>query len=1637
MEVVLKVYRRKYIDYDPAAIDHVFSIFTGLRHQHIAPILEGGLTTSHDLWLTRQYIEIKSSHSPGLEHIRRLVATILCLNSAGYVHGGIKPTNVLLAESDLKLADPRIVNLRSEDSWDEIRFTAPEVLRGASPTPDSDLYSVGAVLYRWIVGQDAFDDSEMSLLKLKYLWASPQEGVRNNNISQHVAPIICRLICKDPGKRLSALRELADLLQIEKSPARRAPLIGHSAILARLRAVSSDIQKKTLHTIVLDGSPGIGKSRLVEQLCVSCSLDNLHIAVCRCEAPNRSSLQSIVGAVKRLINSHGSTSRLKQQLAGFPAAMAQCCEDGHAMPLAPRYSIERITSELVGIVATLARLKPTALVVEDLEGADSVLERFVEQLCLRAAEVPATLIITCRDTLRLPRLEGLLRDVLVGDFVHIHLKPLADEEIRKLWLPLASAKSDPGIAIKASGGNPLLVQEYAINDVIALSRPTRDLIGWMISSLTEQEKPIVEALSLSDGPMEAEIVSRISEQKIATVIGSIGRLVAIGIVEFTGNRLRLLPTAREAIYNSILPKRRADLSRRAFETLNASWQSPQDLARWSFEAKLFEESAALHRSIALQEYTSHNLESASWHYEQVERCAKQGARALTAEEIAKLARCYQVVGRIREARKLYEQLLASRALREDPELKSRVYALLAFVFDRRAPSTRIELLREAINSLPANSPSLCQRYVQLSHSFLYVGDFKSAAEALENAERHKVDGQNSERDLLVAKASLAVSKGNFHSALKDFTKVNRIGWDQVALLNNIGCCLEHLGELNHAKQVFAETERLSLESGHAPLQVLSRSNAGSIATKLGNTSAAQELIESAIARLQAFRTGQQEHDPNSFMSVYADAVSHHLQTGNFKQAHSYMRHLKPMRGSVLPIDRISCLLVSCEFYTKIHQRAALKTRLKLLDVDTVSENPFLMVAKNLIEVNLHRQSKEKVLNILREALAVTEKTKTMYQHCQVLNELARVLLDLNDRREVINFAKRALEIARRKGYRLLAARSLLLAGMASEVHAQKERYLYSAFQEASEMGLRELVAESAFEIGSFQLERKNWVTAQEYLMRCISVVEEIAEGVPERYRAGYMSVGPHRKALQALRVCNPEVQKLLCVSSNGPEFGAEKRYFAGLYQLTASGGSVTTAEDVIASIARALESTLSRSAVVVLRQGDRNISKVVKAKQGEELLSRADKLIGKIKDRIYLGASEGIPHKPFAWVPLECPGWDGGILVTCGPHESTFTEKEIEFLTMVGTIGSSGFSSVENRRRDDAQKLPAEFHGMIGRSKAITEIFSQIQVAAGNTATVLIEGESGTGKELVAKAIHLESARAKQAFIAVDCGAIPESLIEAELFGAKKGSYTGATSDRPGLFEAAHRGTIFLDEISNTTPALQAKLLRVIQEREVRRIGETAGRSVDVRLVVASNQNLESMVEGGRFRKDLLYRLMVLHIKMPPLRKRPDDIPILAQAFLQKLNAANKTKKYFDSEAVNRLSTFQFPGNVRELQNAIERAFFSTKGSSIQSVSVESQAESLPAGSEDVQLWFKDLSEGRKDFWSAVYSKYKRRDISREKVLALVDFGLRSTRGNYKTMAERLRLKNKDYRRFMDFLRRSDCLLDFRPYRKLAPAGEN
>ena len=293
-------------------------------------------------------------------------------------------------------------------------------------------------------------------------------------------------------------------------------------------------------------------------------------------------------------------------------------------------------------------------------------------------------------------------------------------------------------------------------------------------------------------------------------------------------------------------------------------------------------------------------------------------------------------------------------------------------------------------------------------------------------------------------------------------------------------------------------------------------------------------------------------------------------------------------------------------------------------------------------------------------------------------------------------------------------------------------------------------------------------------------------------------------------------------------------------------------------------------------------------------------------------------------------------------HQDISFEEDLRLLTIISSMVAQAVrihqmvEKEKSRLQDEntrlRQELKKRFHpsNIIGESKRMLDVYETLELVSKTKATVLLRGESGTGKELIAHAIHYHSERADNPFIKVSCAALPETLLESELFGYEKGAFTGALTNKVGRFEMANSGTLFLDEIGDLSPSTQVKLLRVLQEREFERVGGTQTIHVDIRLIVATNKDLEKEVREGRFREDLYYRLNVVSIFLPPLRERREDIPVLVNHFLERACQENKKKvKYISDESMEILMNYAWPGNVRELENAIERAVVLCKGETL------------------------------------------------------------------------------------------------------------
>jgi two-component system response regulator HydG len=358
----------------------------------------------------------------------------------------------------------------------------------------------------------------------------------------------------------------------------------------------------------------------------------------------------------------------------------------------------------------------------------------------------------------------------------------------------------------------------------------------------------------------------------------------------------------------------------------------------------------------------------------------------------------------------------------------------------------------------------------------------------------------------------------------------------------------------------------------------------------------------------------------------------------------------------------------------------------------------------------------------------------------------------------------------------------------------------------------------------------------------------------------------------------------------------------------------------------------------------------------------------------------------------------------------------------------------------------------IGVSEAVKTIRAEIEYAARTNVKVLLTGESGVGKEVAARLIHQSSERAQASFIPINCAGVSESLLESELFGHVRGSFTGAYRDRLGLLEQAHRGTLFLDEVCETGQRMQALLLRFLESGEIHRVGSDRGhQKLDVRLIAATNRDLQDKVAAKTFREDLYYRLNVVDIVIPPLRARREDIPVLFDHFLNLFSRQHRvTPPRVSADAMASLVEYEWPGNVRQLRNVVERLFARQRGSVLTAADLPQRdtgrlnpapAAHPPAKAASdaafsgalVDRLFDRMVKHGEPFWSAVYSLYMFRDLTRSDLRAIVTRGLEATGGSYKMLVQLFNMDPGDYKRFLNFLRKQQCQVPYERFRAVGP----
>ena len=352
--------------------------------------------------------------------------------------------------------------------------------------------------------------------------------------------------------------------------------------------------------------------------------------------------------------------------------------------------------------------------------------------------------------------------------------------------------------------------------------------------------------------------------------------------------------------------------------------------------------------------------------------------------------------------------------------------------------------------------------------------------------------------------------------------------------------------------------------------------------------------------------------------------------------------------------------------------------------------------------------------------------------------------------------------------------------------------------------------------------------------------------------------------------------------------------------------------------------------------------------------------------------------------------------------------------------------------RTSAHLLPPT---LVGLSGAMDRIRAAATRVARGEAKVLITGESGVGKDVLARFIHHHSPRAQSPFVAINCAGLSEPLLESELFGHVKGSFTGAHRDKVGKLQLAHRGTVFLDEIGEMSLRMQAMLLRFLENGEIQAVGaDTTAARVNVRVIAATNRNLPERVAAGHFREDLMYRITVVHVHIPPLRDRAEDIPALIRHAITQSGG----DLHIDADAMHALERYRWPGNVRELQNIIEQLIYATDDRHITLADLPPALLASATGAlvrtrdrrrQVADELFTALVNGTHTFWDHVYPQFLNRDLTRHDLREVVRRGLSATSGNYRALLQLFGMTDRDYKRFLNFLAAHDCNVDFREFR--------
>lgn len=1557
-----------------------YEILFSLNHPHLPKAFD--LYTAEDsMFFTMDVAEGKHLkafiHSEGLTSsdffyiFFQLLSALQYCHNHNIVHYDLKPENIIIRDPEglsalsITLIDFGLAQKedrpRSDTLQGTIQYTAPEVIKKEKGDHRSDLYALGVILYEMAAGKNPFDDANVVNVVVNHLEKKIQtvETV-HPFVTEEVQKIMLKLLEKDPQYRyqnveeiyrdLKPIRAQFEPVELEERFVLHSCFVNRGNELAKLTETVKQffIETRTekFSELWITGEDGVGKSSLLNHFKLSLEKDGFNVISMRV-MPSRS-LDHVRLFLRELLYASSYTKSEEE----FPHEWQWIQNRAASTDSTDRESLFSGLSELV--ISSLTGISRLCVLMDDADQLNDFEKSFFEYLFrkLAYAAPKAAFIMTAQhhdapflelDNFDLPETDQYVKTLL-------NENPLNEEISKTLF---ETTRGNPFLinntlayliqtdALVKSDGEWRLLKEK----IAALPSTILDFVHAKIKGLTSEDKGTLEYASIFPSTFTIEEL-RILDQS-SHLRMNLQRLVAGSLIDQTGSTFIFSSSyLRNHIYQNI-PEALAETHHLALAHYYESADQKKNIAALAYHYfHSPERISALPFLLELAEiqkvsfFPKESLESL---HQAVLILRQSDTKSQLPDTLFKMEAIYDQLGQRKDQETVIAELLdiARKQVKKENTVKA--------------------LLRKA-------------NYLER------VSRFEESQKICEDAIRVSMDNAGG---YFLGQLYRQLGRGYYNRALwqdaltqyqKAYECAIHTGDKKLEMecLNSLGTVYGSMADYVKAREYFLKTNELSEALNDLERKTNAIFNLARIAYKMNDLDEALSLSHHAADLLKTLKN--RKLDQLIFQQTASIYLDMHLYEGAFEF------NQRVLSLSFELNDELSAEVAAGK-QGLVCFRLGLYNQSRTFIEQSINRATFLNNKKSLhqrrlllVELDLAEGKWDNVVRIAEESLHYFTKNNydelTFYAKLTLLKIGAESNFKIISLKNIENILEPTGDLISGKIHTTHPSLRILAHYLISK-SMRNSGDLLKAITHSNE-AISMLDHHKYYEFNSAEVYYNHYLTIMgsntprsvigSYLEKAYRSIKGIEDNLKRSdFKASFMNLPIHREIINEYKLFFSEER----------EFDIQS--FQKLYEITQDINSILEPGKLFDRIMdNAIDNTQSDRGLILIKSDISDHFEIKVARNiDQETLSDMTHISQSIVEEVYQTGQSIVTAdanlddrfksrksivayniRSIMCVPLNIKNdIIGAVYVDKQFDTHYFSPRNLKFLESFANIAGI---AIENARLYEKLNLEKDYlskenielktelqekflkYNIIGSSKPMKQVFHLIENAADNTANVLIQGESGTGKELVAKAIHYNGNRKNKKFVAVDCGALPENLLESELFGYKKGAFTGANSDKKGLFEEADGGTIFLDEITNTSLNFQSRLLRVIQEGEIRRVGDNETRKIDVRSIVATNRNLLEQVKAGLFREDLYYRLNVIPISLPPLRERQEDIPLLVQFFIDKHNKANnKNIRSVSSELMEKLIRHPWPGNIRELENILSRMIILTSQEKL-------TAESLP-----------------------------------------------------------------------------------------------